>query len=57
MLTRTLGMNVVDSPLIDSPFVQQNDIGLGLFPSVDTWLLLDGEHFQTLQGPDFAFLG
>jgi hypothetical protein len=57
MLNRPLGMSPVDSPLIDSPFVQQYDIGLGLFPSTDTWLLLDGEHFQTLQGPDFAFLG
>lgn len=57
MLTRPLGASVVDNPLIDSPFVQQYDIGLGTFPFTNTWLLLTGEHFRTLEGPDFAFLG
>jgi len=57
MLSRPLGMSVVDNPLIDSPFVQQYDIGLGNFPSTDSWLLLDGENFNTLEGPHLAFLG
>ncbi len=57
MLTRPLGSQLVDSPLIDSPFVQQYDIGLGNFPSSDAWLLLDGQNFDALDGQHLAFLG
>jgi hypothetical protein len=57
MFNRPLGIAITDNPIIDSPFVQQYNVGLGAFPSVPLWLLLDGEHFKTLQGADFAFLG
>lgn len=57
MLNRPLGMNPVDNPLIDSPFIQQYDIGLGNFPSSDLWILLDGQDFNALDGQHLAFLG
>ena len=57
MLSRVLGMGPVENPLIESPFVQQYAVGLGTFPAQLNWLLLDGEEFLTLEGPEFAFLG
>ncbi len=57
MFTRELGQSVVDNPLLDSPFVQQGNVGSGSAPVGDLWILLSGDHFSTLEGPDFEFLG
>ena len=57
MLTRNSPESISDNPLLDSPYNQISDFGLGHYPFDDHWLLLDGEHFSQLEGSDWAFLG
>lgn len=57
MLNRRLGMNVVDNPLVDSPFIQQDDIGYDFSPiTQNSFLLLSGAPFQLLSGQNFELL-
>lgn len=57
MLNRAAPESVSDNPLLDSPYYQQEEFGLGNFPINNNWILLSGINFSTLQGDDWAFLG
>jgi hypothetical protein len=49
---------VSSNPLVDSPYVQQDNIGMSFVPPVppDAFLLLDGGNFELLDGDDFTLL-
>lgn len=57
MLNRPSPASVSDNPLLDNPFVDTWEKGVGNFPINNNWLLLAGPNFSTLAGPDWAFLG
>lgn len=57
MFSREVGQNQTNAPLVDSPFVQQNNVGGSNVPAGNIWLLLSGEVFGTLSGDAFEFLG
>lgn len=57
MLTRPSPESISENPLLESPYNQVWNYGLGSFPINNDWLLLEGPNFSTLEGPNFAFLG
>ncbi len=57
MLNRRLGMNVINNPLVDSPFVQQANIDSEFNPiSSNNFLLLNGSNFLLLNGGNLELL-
>ena len=56
MLTRPLPMNVVDNPLVISPFSQGSSEGGGSPPVGNAFLLLDGTNFKLLDGTNLLLL-
>ena len=57
MLNRRLGMNLINNPLIDSPFVQQDNIDSEFSPISDNaFLFLSGAPFLLLNGQNFELL-
>lgn len=57
MLNRPSPESVSENPLLESPYYQVWDFGLGSFPINNDWLLLDNENFTWLDGSDWSFLG
>lgn len=47
---------IVDNPLIDSPFVSNNDEESGGFANND-FLLMDGEFFNLMDGTHLLLMG
>jgi hypothetical protein len=57
MLNRRLGMNPINNPLIESPFVQQDNIDSEFNPiTQNTFLFLSGAPFLLLNGQNFDLL-
>lgn len=58
MLTRPSFTFTGDSPLVDSPYCQQDDFGYAVPPGPDNdFLLLDGQPLMLLDGTHFLLLG
>lgn len=52
-----IAYGVVDNPIIDSPYIQQFDIGFSSPPPTeDFFLLLDGTNFLLLDGENLTLL-
>ena len=51
--TTPLGINLTNNPLIDSPFVNQEDIGLSLPAPGASDLTTEGGSFILTEGGDF----
>ncbi len=59
MWSRPLGANIQDNPLVESPYCQQEDIGIAYKPPVPRYLLLtDGTDFLLTDGTqmDLAYI-
>ena len=57
MFSRETGQNQTNSPIVDSPFVQQNNVGSSSVPAGDFWDLLNNQVFFALSSTEFEFLG
>lgn len=54
---RTGGFGLVDNPLIDSPFEENNAPDDGGVPAINEFLLLNGFPFLLLNGNHLSLLG
>lgn len=52
-----LSFGASDSPIVDSPYIQQFDVGVGNPPPIgNDFLLLDGSNLLLLEGGNFELL-
>ena len=57
MFIRPLGQGIVQNPLVDSPYIQQNNIGIGSSPPAgNNFLLLNGSPMLLLNGNNLGLL-